>query len=94
MTTEQPNTHPVLRLWFSENTTTQPIISQLIKQYNLRVNILQANVEYIKDHAVGIMILAIDGEKNQIQKGTQYLTHIGVQVEVIGYVPNDIIPFA
>lgn len=91
---EQPNTHPVLRMWFIEDTTTQPIISQLIKQFALRINILQANVEYIKNHRMGNMVVAIDGEKQILQNSMKYLTSIGVQVEVIGHVPNHIIPFA
>lgn len=94
MAYEKPYTHPVLRLWFMENATTQPIISQLINQYKLRINILQANVEYIKNHAVGIMIIAIEGERNHIQSGMEYLRNIGVEIEVMGHVPNDIIPFS
>lgn len=94
LATEETQTHPVWRLWFFESTATQPIISQLINRFNLRINILQANVEYIKKHAMGIMIIAIAGEKTNLQAGMQYLQDLGVQTEVIGYVPNDIIPFA
>lgn len=92
--TEQTGTHPVWQLWFLEKTATQPIIAQLINQFSLRINILQANVEYIKNHAMGIMIVAIDGDKTNLQKGMHHLKNLGVQIEVIGYVPNDIIPFA
>jgi D-methionine transport system ATP-binding protein len=89
---EQPNTHPVWRLRFSEERTRQPIIMHLIN-YHLRINILQANVEYIKNHAMGVMIIAIAGESNNLLAGMQHLHKLGVQAEVIGYVPNDIIPF-
>mgnify|MGYP001794391093 FL=1 len=68
-------------------------MAQLINQFNLRINILQANVEYIKKHAMGIMILAVDGEKNKLATAMQYLQQIGIQVEVMGHVANDIIPF-
>jgi D-methionine transport system ATP-binding protein len=91
--TEQQNTHPLLRLIFMGNAATQPIISQLINLFQLRVNILQANVEYIKNHAMGTMIIAADGNKNKIHAAIQHLNHIGIQVEVIGHVPNDIIAF-
>ncbi len=90
---EQAHSHPVLRLWFFGGTATQPIIAQLLSQFNLRINILQANVEYIKKHAMGIMILAIDGEKHKLNAGIKHLQQLGVQIEVLGYVPNDIIPF-
>lgn len=91
---EQANSHPVWRLWFWEKTATQPIISQLINQFNLRINILQANVEYIKEHAMGIMILAVDGKKNKLDTAMEHLQQLGVQIEVIGHVTNDIITFA
>jgi len=90
----QPHTHPVLRLRFFGDAATQPIMAQLINQFNLRINILQANVEYIKKHAMGFMTLAIDGEKNNLTAAILHLQKSGIQIEVLGYVPNDIIPFA
>jgi D-methionine transport system ATP-binding protein len=94
LTHEQSNTHPVLRLWFLPTTATQPVIAQLITQFGWRINILQGSVEYVKKHAMGMMLVAIDGEKNQLQAGLAHLEHIGVNAEIIGHVPNDIIPFA
>lgn len=91
---EQANYNPVLQLTFFGNAATQPVMAQLMNQFNLRINILQANMEYIKKHAMGSMLLAIDGEKKHINAGIQHLKQLGVQVEVLGYVPNDIIPFA
>ncbi len=93
MTDEKPHTHPVLRLWFLQGTATQPIISELSHQFDFRINILQANVEYIKKHVMGIMIVAIKGEKTNIQPAITYLKQLGVEVEVIGYVPDNIITF-
>lgn len=90
---EQTHSHPVWRLRFAEERTTQPIISQLVNLFDLRINILQANVEYIKQHAMGIMVIALAGEKDNLQTGMHHLQKLNVQVEVIGHVPNDIIPF-
>jgi D-methionine transport system ATP-binding protein len=92
-TEEQPHTHPILRLWFLQGTATQPIISKLSLQFDFRINILQANVEYVKKHAMGIMIVAIKGEKLKIQPAIAYLEQLGVEVEVIGHVPDNIITF-
>ncbi len=87
---EQVDTHPVLRLWFLQGTVTQPIISEISQQFNLHINILQANVEYIKNHAMGIMIIALRGENIKTEPAIRYLKQRGVKVEVMGYVPNDI----
>ncbi len=91
--TATSDTHPVLRLRFLPDTATQPIISQLINQFGLGINILQGNVEYVKKHAMGVMLVAVSGEKNALHSGMQHLKNIGVDAEVIGHVPNDIIPF-
>jgi hypothetical protein len=40
------------------------------------------------------MIVAIKGEKLKIQPAIAYLKQLGVEVEVIGYVPDNIITFA
>lgn len=87
---EQPDTHPIVRLWFLQGTATQPIISEISQQFNLHINILQANVDYIKNHAMGIMMIALKGENVKIQPAIDYLKRRSVQVEVVGYVPNDI----
>jgi D-methionine transport system ATP-binding protein len=88
---EQPNTHPILRLWFLQGTATQPIISQLSHQFHFNINILQANVEYIKNHVMGIMLVALRGDNAKVPAAIDYLKKIGVEVEVIGYVPSHII---
>lgn len=94
VSSEQFNTHPVFRFWFMGEAATQPIISQLINQYNLKINILQATVECIKKHTMGIMMVAVDGEKTQLNAALDYLKNIGVHTEVIGHVPVDIITFS
>lgn len=91
---EEPNTNPVVRLWFLQGTATQPIISELSRRFNLHINILQANVEYIKNHAMGIMVVVLNGDKLQIDPAIEFLKQPGIHVEVMGYVPNDIITFA
>lgn len=86
------DTHPILRLWFLEGTATQPIISRLSQKFGLHINILQANVDYVKKHAMGIMVVGIRGDETLFQPAIQYFIHQGVNVEIIGYVPNSIIP--
>lgn len=90
---EQVDTHPIVRLWFFAGTATQPIIGHLATQFGLQVNILQANVECVKQHVMGIMLLAIQGEKSHFQKSLIHLQQLGIQVEVMGYAPNNVISF-
>lgn len=90
---ESPNAHPILRIWFFEGTATQPIISDLSLRFDLRVNILQGNVEYIKKHAMGIMVVACRGDQSKIHDAIEFLKQMRIKVEILGYVPNNIITF-
>jgi D-methionine transport system ATP-binding protein len=94
LTTAQADTHPLVRMWFMPDTANQPIIAQLISQFSLRVNILQGNLEYIKNHPTGILVVALDGVPSNLTAAMDYLKKIGVIVEVIGHVPNSLITFA
>lgn len=90
---ETADSYPIVRLWFFGNAATQPIMVQLINRHELSVNILQANMEYIKNHSLGFMILAVHGTKENYHAGMQYLRDLGIAVEVLGYVPNNVVSF-
>jgi D-methionine transport system ATP-binding protein len=90
---EGPETHPILRFWFFEGTATQPIISDLSLQFDVRVNILQANVEYIKNHIMGLMVVALKGHRTKILQAIEYLQQMGIKVEILGYVPDNVITY-
>lgn len=90
---EAPQTVPILRFWFFNETATKPIISELTQQFNLRINILQGNVETIQNHTMGIMVLALQGSSENFSAAVTYLKNIGVNTEVLGYVPTNILSF-
>lgn len=93
VTEPAPGCHPVIRLWFFGGTATQPVLTQLIRHFSLRVNILQASVEYIREHAMGVMTLAIEGDRDNREKAIGHLKATGVTVEELGYVSDDIVSF-
>ncbi|NTW06049.1 MAG: 4Fe-4S binding protein [Peptococcaceae bacterium] len=65
-------------LRFNTSISDKPIISRLVKDYDLEVNIIKANVNPLKE---GTMVLEITGEK--LDKGIKYLRDLGVQVEAL-----------
>ncbi|MFT3742374.1 MAG: methionine ABC transporter ATP-binding protein [Gammaproteobacteria bacterium] len=83
-----PNNRPVWRLSFCENAAREPLISQLARAYQLNLNILQANIEYIRDQMVGVMLVEVFGELAQLEAGKAYLAAHSVFVEVIGYLDD------
>ena len=74
--------HPNLwRIIFTGTSAKEPIIAHLIKKLNIDVNILQADIEYIQEKPLGVMLLSMEAAADQLQSAKQYLTDNKVMVE-------------
>jgi len=65
---------------FKKNMIDKPIVYRLVKDYNLIFNILRANV---LPNADSIMVMEIEGEEDDFQKGIEYLIDAGCGIEPI-----------
>lgn len=65
-------------LYFSAAQSEQPIIYQLVREYDLVVNILKANINPQKE---GLMVMELTGEKDNYDSGIKYLSGLGVTCE-------------
>jgi ferredoxin len=58
----------------------KPIVTNLVRNYNLSFNILKAQIFPRKE---GLMVLELRGNRKDYEKGLKYLKDIGVKVESI-----------
>ena len=65
-------------LRYPKETSDQPIIYRLVKQFDVECNILKADIRPQRD---GIMILELKGIKESVTSALKYLKSIGVQAE-------------
>ena len=65
-------------LHFPKETSNEPIIYQLVKQYDMEFNILKADILPQRE---GVMILELKGVKEKVNKGLEYLKSFGVKAE-------------
>ena len=65
-------------LRFPKETCDQPIISNLVRGYDVEFNILKADILPLRE---GIMILEIKGQRENVKKSLSYLKDWGVKVE-------------
>ena len=65
-------------LTFPSRLVDQPITYHLIKDHNLMVNILRANVTPKEE---GRLVIEIGGNKKDMESGMNYLNEIGVHVQ-------------
>jgi len=65
-------------LRFPPRLVDRPIVSRLVKDYNLEFNILKASVTPAEE---GLMVLELSGEQEAYDKGIRYLTTTGVRIQ-------------
>ncbi len=65
---------------FSSENVEKPVTYQLIKKYDLWVNILQAK---FKPNLGGKLVLELKGSKPQIKEGLDFVRQLGVKVEFL-----------
>ena len=71
----------MLSLRFPPSAVNEPIVSSLIRKFDLNCNILKATIYPRKE---GMVVMELSGHKKNFQKGIRYLKSIGVKVESIG----------
>ena len=76
----------VLRLSFVGDSADEPIMSRLIRDIGVDVNILYGNVDQIQNTSYGTLIIELSGDDEDIQASLAYLHEQKLGVEVIGYV--------
>lgn len=79
------NSLSVIRLLFLKESAKEAIISHLVKRFYVDVNIIQASLEYIHGHLMGIMILSLEAHGEKLDHCLNYLIDQGIKVELLGY---------
>ena len=65
-------------LHFPKRMVDRPIVSRLVKDYDLEFNILKA---LITPEEEGLLVLELSGEQQEYDKGIRYLTKTGVKIQ-------------
>lgn len=80
-----PNSDAVylLRLAFSGNEVTRPVISECSRRFNLDFNILRGTVDDVQGQTLGSLTVLIEAESNVFIEAVNFLRENGVVVEEI-----------
>lgn len=76
----------VVQLTFVGEETERPLISQLIRQFDIEVNIVQGKITKIQAGSYGTLFIALDGKSEQIEAAIAFIRSKQVEVEVISHV--------
>jgi D-methionine transport system ATP-binding protein len=81
---EHQQAHSIYCLQFLGKTAQQPVIQSMIKQFDISLNILFANMTEIDGHVIGQMFVQLLGEPEVLAQATQFLRQQGVDVRQEG----------
>ena len=84
--TPTPNSYPLVRLEFTGESVDAPLISQVTRQFNLDISILNADMNYVGGVKFGLMLAEFFGNEDATNDALNYLKDHKVNVEVLGYV--------
>lgn len=72
-----------LRLEFVGLAANRPIINNLIKRFDVEVNILYASMSEVQDVTLGFMMVQLNGEPGQLDAAVAFLAQAGVDIQEI-----------
>jgi D-methionine transport system ATP-binding protein len=73
----------VIKIQFEGQLASEAILSDLLKQYSVKANILHGKIEYIQKNPLGILIIELTGDVGEIQTALDYIKSRTSNVEVI-----------
>ncbi|CAM4518317.1 methionine ABC transporter ATP-binding protein [Paenibacillus typhae] len=73
----------ICRLNFVGASTTEPLLYEMIRTNEVKVNILFANTTEIQETTLGTVIVQLDGDGAEINKAVAFLKNNGVSVEEV-----------
>ncbi|MBS4534827.1 ATP-binding cassette domain-containing protein [Clostridium sp. D2Q-14] len=73
----------LIKLTFIGESSKKPIISSLIKNNNVEINIISGNIDKLTSTNIGNLIIQISGNSNEIKNSINYLNAEGIKWEVI-----------
>ncbi|MBM7632027.1 ATP-binding cassette domain-containing protein [Geomicrobium sediminis] len=73
----------VVKLTFVGERTEKPFVSELIRNVDIDVNILQGNIARTKDGSYGTLFISLEGSEDKVKAALAFLENHEVQAEVI-----------
>lgn len=73
----------LVRASFIGESAGEPIISSMIKNFDIQANIMYGNIDRVKDTPFGNLVLELVGEEGIIDAAVDYLHQQGLEIEVL-----------
>lgn len=74
---------PLWFLTFNDQSVQKSCVSNLTEKFGIKANIIYANVDFLKGRVLGKLAIGLNGEKQKLNEGRQWLIEQGIRVEVL-----------
>ena len=78
--------YPLIRLEFTGASVDAPVISQISREFDIDISILNADIDYAGGVKFGLMLAEFFGNQESTAQAITFLRNHHVKVEVLGYV--------
>lgn len=76
----------IIHLTFQEEQVKMPVISKIVRDYEVELNIIQGNIRHAKEGSIGSLYVQLTGSEPQIAQAIERLNQMKVGVEVMEHV--------
>lgn len=85
----QSNSTALYKVTYVGEITSEPLLSQVVKEHQVLTNILLAHIETVQEQTLGQMMILFHGEAANVQAAIHFLSSQGLHIERVGYVRSD-----
>jgi D-methionine transport system ATP-binding protein len=76
----------IVKILFKGDIAGEGVISDMLQQFKVQGNFLHGTIEYIQEKPLGIFLMELDGQVEDIKRSISYMENRGVTVEVLDHV--------
>ncbi len=73
----------LVKLLFRGEVAGEGVVSETLKKFQINGNFLHGSIEYIQERPLGIFIMELTGDQEEINKAIHYIEHRNAEVEVL-----------
>ncbi|WML41337.1 methionine ABC transporter ATP-binding protein [Neobacillus sp. OS1-2] len=74
---------PIIKVTFKGKVAGEGVISDMLQQFKVKGNFLHGSIEYIQELPLGIFIMELNGQKEEVRTALRYIEDRAAQVEVL-----------
>lgn len=73
----------MIKITFKGDVAMEGVISDTMQQFKVRGNFLHGSIEYIQERALGIFLMELQGDSQEVERAIAYIAKQNAEVEVI-----------